>query len=107
MSCVGVALLEEQQVGADAGVGLEDAVGQTHDGVQVALFQQVFLQPRLDAFAEQRCRRADDGGAAAGLQQPDEQRQKQVGGFLGAEVLPGSWIRCRLPHARRKAGWSG
>jgi hypothetical protein len=37
------ALLEEQQVGADGGVGFEDAVGQPDDGVQVALLQQVLL----------------------------------------------------------------
>jgi hypothetical protein len=30
------ALGEEEQVGADAGVGVEDAVGQADDGVQVA-----------------------------------------------------------------------
>ena len=49
-----LALLKEQQVGADAGVGFEHAVGQAHDGVQVALFQQVFLEAGFDAFAEQR-----------------------------------------------------
>ena len=81
-----LALLEEQQIGADAGVRFEHAVGQAHDGVQVALFQQVFLEPGFHAFAKQRAVGQDDGGAAAGFQQADKQRQKQVGGFLGAEV---------------------
>ena len=81
-----LAFLEEQQVGADAGVGFEHAVGQAHDGVQVALFQQMFLEAGLDAFAEQRAVGQHDGGAATGFEQADEQRQKQVGGFLGAEV---------------------
>jgi len=30
---------EEQEIGFDAGVGSEDAVGQPDDGVQIALFQ--------------------------------------------------------------------
>jgi len=53
--------------------------------VKVALLQQMFLQPRLDAFAKQRAIRQDDGGAAAIPQQAHDQRQKQVCGFLGAE----------------------
>ena len=56
---------EEQQVGLDAGVGSEDAVGQADDGVQVALFEQLFLDAGLDAFAEERAVRQDDGAAAA------------------------------------------
>ena len=59
-----LALLEEQQVGADGGVGLEDAVGQADDGVEVALLQQVLLEPGLDAFAEERAVGQDHGGAA-------------------------------------------
>ena len=100
-----LALLEEQQVGADAGVGLEHAVGQPDDGVQVALLQQVLLEPRLDAFAEQRAVGQHDGGAAARLEQADDQRQEQVGGLAGLEVLAGSWSRCRLLPCRRRAGW--
>ena len=61
------AFLKEQQVGADAGVGLEDAIGQPHDGVQVALFHQVFFEPRLDAFAEERAVGQHHGGAAIWL----------------------------------------
>ena len=49
-----------------AGVGLEDAVRQPDDCVEVALLQQVFLQPRLDALAEQRAVRQHHGGAAIG-----------------------------------------
>ena len=37
----------------DAGVGVEDAVGQADDGVQVALCEQLLLDAGLDAFAEQ------------------------------------------------------
>ena len=48
------ALLKEQQVGADGRIGFEHAVGQAHDGVQVALFQQVLFEAGFYAFAEQR-----------------------------------------------------
>ena len=83
----GRALLKEQQVGADAGIGLEDAVGQPDDGVQVALFHQMFFQPRLDAFAKERSIGQDHGGAAIGFEHADDERQKEIGGFAGLEVL--------------------
>jgi hypothetical protein len=65
--CRWAALGEEEQVGLDAGVGIEDAVGQANDGVQVAVGQQLFLDAGLDALAEQEAVRQHDGGAAAGL----------------------------------------
>ncbi|MCY1466037.1 hypothetical protein D9M71_842600 [compost metagenome] len=58
---------EEQQDGLDPGVGVEHAVGQANDGVQVALSQQLFLDPRLDALAEQEAVRQHHGGATAVL----------------------------------------
>ena len=82
-----LALLEEQQIGADGGVGLEDAVGQADDGVQVALLHQVFLEPRLHAFAEERAVGQDHGGPAAGLEQADDEGQEEVGRLAGLEVL--------------------
>ena len=50
----GLALGEEQQVGLDAGVGREHAVGQPHDGVQVAFGQQLLFDAGFDTFAKQR-----------------------------------------------------
>ena len=81
------AFFEEQQIGADGGVGAEDGVGQAHDGVQVALFHQVFFQPGLDAFAEQAAVGQDHGGAAVGFEQANDQGQEQVGGFARSEML--------------------
>ena len=68
----GLTLGEEQQVGLDAGVGVEHAVGQAHDGVQVALFQQDLLEAGLHAFAEQEAIGQDHGGAALILEQLDD-----------------------------------
>ncbi|MNN10391.1 hypothetical protein D3C81_1233130 [compost metagenome] len=48
----GCAFGEEQQVGLDTSVGVEHAVGQANDGVQVALGQQLFLDAAFDAFAK-------------------------------------------------------
>lgn len=62
------ALLEEQEIGADGGVGFEHAVGQADDGVEVALFHQMFLEPCLDALSEQRAVWQDDGCATAGFE---------------------------------------
>ena len=81
------ALLEEQQVGADGGVGFEDAVGQADDGVEVALLQQVFLEPRLDAFAEEGAVGQDHGGAAAGFEQAHDEGEEEVGRLAGLEVF--------------------
>jgi hypothetical protein len=66
---------------------LKTRVGQAHDGVQVALVQQVLLEPGLDALAEEGAVGQDDGGAAAGLEQADDQGEEEVGGLAGAEVL--------------------
>ena len=99
------ALLEEEQVGADGGVGFEDAVGQADDGVEVALLQQVFLQPRLDAFAEQGAVGQDHGGAAVGFEQAHDEGEEEVGGLAGLEVFRESCSRCRLPRARRRGDW--
>ena len=100
-----LALLEEEQVRADAGVGLEDAVGQPNDGVQVALLHEVFLEPRLHAFAEERAVGQDHRGPAARLEQADDQGQEQVGRLAGLEMLGEVRSRCRPPRARRRADW--
>src|SRR5262249_32956654 len=81
------ALLEEEQVRADARVGLEDAVRQPDDGVQVALFQQRLFETGLHALAKERSVGEHDGGAATCLEQADDERQEEISGLLGAEVL--------------------
>ena len=48
----GPALGEKKEVGADAGVGVEDAVGQADDSVQIALGEEGFLNARLDSLAK-------------------------------------------------------
>ena len=82
----GPALGEEQQVGLDAGVGIEHAVGQADDGVQVALFQQGLLEAGLHAFAEQKAIGQDHGGAALVLEQLDDEGHEQVRRFARAQV---------------------
>lgn len=49
-----LALGKEQQVGFDAGLGVKNAIGQSDNGVQVALGQQLFLQAGFGAFAKQK-----------------------------------------------------
>ena len=43
---------EEQQVGFDGGIWCEHALGQTDDGVQLAVAQQQFFQRAFDAIAK-------------------------------------------------------
>ena len=77
---------EEQEVGSDGGVGGEDAVGQADDGVEVELFEELFLDAGLNALAEERAIREDQPGPAAGLEEAHEQDQEEVGGLAGSEL---------------------
>jgi len=87
----GFAFSEEQQIGLDAGIGREHAVGQAHDGVQVALLQQHFFQSGFHTLTEQEAIRQYHGGTAPVLQSTDDQCHEQVGRFpcsqVGREVL--------------------
>ena len=82
----GRAFGEEEEVGADAGVGIEDAVGQADDGVQVALGEEGFLDAGFDAFAEEGAVGQHEAGAAAGLQDLHEEHEEEVGGLAGAKI---------------------
>ncbi len=77
---------EEEDVGLDACVGIEDAVGKADNGVELALFQEVFLEAGLHALAEEEAVGQDDGGAAVVFEQLDDERHEEVGGLAGAEV---------------------
>ena len=96
---VGCALGEEEEVGADAGVGIEDAVGQADDGVQVALGEEGFLDARLDAFAEEGAVGQHEAGAAAGLEDLHEEHEEEVGGLAGAELGGEVGLDAVLLHA--------
>ncbi len=56
--------IEEQQVCRNRGVGSEHAVGQSHDGVQVKVLEQLFLDASADAVAEE-CAIGDTISASA------------------------------------------
>ncbi len=58
---------EEEDVGLDAGVGIEDAVGQADDGVEVALGEEGFFEAGLHAFAKEEAIGQDDGGTTVVL----------------------------------------
>ncbi len=82
----GAGAIEEEQVGGDAGVGGEDAVGQAHDGVQVELFQQFLFDAGAHAVAEEGAVGDDDGGASRrrrALELAHDELQEEQGGFGG------------------------
>ena len=67
---VGPRAIEEQDIGRDARVGREHAVGQTDDGVEIEFFEQFFLDAGADAVAEECAVRHDHsrrGPASAGV----------------------------------------
>jgi len=47
----------------------------------------MFFEPRLDAFAEERTIGQDHGGTSIGLEDADDECQKEIGSFTGLEVL--------------------
>ena len=79
--------LEKKQICADGGIGLEDAVRQADNGVEVALLQQVFLEPRLDAFAEEGAVRQDHCGAAAGFEKAHDEGKEEIRRLACLEVF--------------------
>ncbi len=77
---------EEEQIGADAGVGGKDAIGQADDGVQIALGEEGLFDARLNAFPKQCAVWQNESGAAAGLEDFHEQHKEEIGGLAGAEL---------------------
>src|SRR5690349_14635717 len=78
--------VEEQNVGRYLGVRSEDAVRQPHDGVEVVVCQQLFLDSRADARSEQSAVGHDNAGSSSEstamtrtTQLPHNQLKKQQG----------------------------
>ena len=92
-------LVKNKQVGANAGVGIEHAIGQAHNGVQVTLGEQRFLDAGLNAFTEERAVGQHQPGAAARLEDLHEQHEKEVGGLAGAELGGKVGLDAVLLHA--------
>ena len=55
----GLALGEKKEIGFNAGVGVENPVGEANNGVQVAFCQKFFLEPGFHALAEEKNRRGE------------------------------------------------
>ncbi len=86
LGCViGLLVVEEKDIGGDAGVGRKDGAGQTDDGVQVELAEQVFLDGQLCAVgAKEESVWDDDAAAAARLEPVHDEGDEEVGGFAAA-----------------------
>ena len=84
----GVGLGEKENGGGDAGVGFEHAAGQRDDGVEL-LFLDENLAQRLVRVgrAEEHAVGHDDGGASAGLEQAQEEREEEQFGLLRLDDL--------------------
>src|SRR3546814_19158533 len=61
-------------------------MGQANDGVQVALREQMLLEPGLHAFAEQGSVREHHRRNTTRAKQADEQREEQVSRLTGAQM---------------------
>ena len=103
----GLALGEEEEVGLDAGVGIEDAIGQADDGVEVALPHEEFFDLGLDAFAKERAVRQDDCAASAFVLEQflDDEDEEHVGRLAGADIRGIVGADAIVFHAAK--GWIG
>ena len=100
-----LALGEEEEVGLDAGVGGEDAIRQADDGVEIALGEQRFLEPGFHSLAEEGAIRQDNGAAAAGLEQAEDQGEEEIGGFAGLIGFREIALDAVGFLAAKRAGW--
>src|SRR5216110_2491157 len=63
----GLTLGEEEEIGADTGVGIEYAVGQSDDRMQVAISEESFLDARFHALTKEGAIGQHESGPTAGL----------------------------------------
>src|SRR6056297_1425453 len=80
--------------------------GSSDDRMQVAVGQQRFLDPRFDAFTEQRAVGQNQTGSATGLENLHQQHEKQVscfaclklGRIVGLDPISFPATRRRISH---------
>ena len=79
----GFALLEEEEVCLDSGVGGEDTIREPDDRMEIALRQEFLLDPALHTLAKECSVRQHDRCPAAILQDVHDQDEEEIGGFPG------------------------
>jgi hypothetical protein len=88
MVSVGLPLVKKEQVGLDAGVGGEDAIGQADNRVKLAVLHEELFDLRLHAFAKERAIRKNDSSAPALVLEQlfHDEDKEHVGSLAGADV---------------------
>ena len=82
---VGLFVVEEKDVGGNAGVGRKDGAWQTDDGVQVELAEQIFLESQFGAVgAKEESVGDDDAASAARFEPVHNEGDEEVGGFAAS-----------------------
>ena len=88
VGAAGVGFGEEEDGGGDTGIGLEDAGGHGDDGVEFLLLDKGLAELLVGiGRAEEDSIGHDDGGAATGLQEAQEERHEEEFGFFGFDDL--------------------
>src|SRR5438045_138762 len=72
----GTGLVEEQEIRRDCRVWLEGAIREPDHRVEIALHEQLFLDSRADASAEEHTVRHDDSASPPVLQLADDQLEE-------------------------------
>lgn len=88
-----IPLLEKKKIRIDAGIGIEDALREADDRVEIAFGEKLLFDCRLHPLAKERPVREDDARAPHRFQKVDEEDKEKVRGFLGAEF--GRKVRLR------------
>ena len=81
-------VVEEQQIGGNGSIGAEHRAGQSDNGMQIKLANELFLDVYLGVVqTKQKAVRHDNGGSAVLLQAVQDDRHKQVGCFRTCQVV--------------------
>jgi len=77
---------EEEQVGSDAGVWIEDAIGQADDGVEVTFGKKRFLDAGLDPFTKESAVGQHKARAASRPKDLHDEHEEEVGGLARTKL---------------------
>ena len=86
--CCRLCVIKEQQIGGNGSVGAEHRAGQSDNGVQIKLANELFLDVYLRIVqTEQETIRHDNSSSAVFLQAVQDDRHKQIGGFRACQIV--------------------
>ena len=86
--CCRLCVIEEQQIGGNGSIGAEHRAGQSDNGVQIKLANELFLDVYLRIVqTEQETIRHDNSSSAVFLQTVQDHRHEQIGSLRACQII--------------------